>query len=235
MKHSSLSQLLFAALVASASYSSHAQSKDASLPTLTLDAQSKAVVANDEMQVAFAFEREGTDLGAMNQAVLQALSSAIADAKKVEGVKARMGSVQTNPNWTPQGKPSGWKVRGEVSFTSQNFTALGNLSGQLSQKLQFSGVSFKLSDEAKTTAERQLIRSAANAFRGKAQEAAVALGFKAFEMKDINLNNAGNTIVRPVQMMRAMRSDSMSASAPVPAEGGESEVIVTFSGTVNLK
>jgi predicted secreted protein len=227
MKHASLSRLLFAALVASASYSSHAQSKDASLPTLTLDAQSKAVVANDEMQVAFAFEREGTDLGAMNQAVLQALSSAIADAKKVEGVKARMGSVQTNP--------SGGKVRGEVSFTSQNFTALGNLSGQLSQKLQFSGVSFKLSDEAKTTAERQLIRSAANAFRGKAQEAAVALGFKAFEMKDINLNNAGNTIVRPVQMMRAMRSDSMSASAPVPAEGGESEVIVTFSGTVNLK
>jgi predicted secreted protein len=220
-------------LICSAAFA-QAQTKN-ELPTLTLDAQSKAVVANDEMQVSFAFEREGTDLGAMNQAVLQALSAAIAEAKKVDGVKSRMGSVQTNPNWTPQGKPNGWRVRGELSLNSQNFTALGTLAGQLSQKLQFLGVYFKLSDEAKTNAERLLIRSAAAAFRSKAQEAAVALGYKAFEMKDISLNNAGNTIVRPVQNMRAMRSDAMSASAPVPSEGGESEVTVSFSGTVNLK
>jgi predicted secreted protein len=204
-------------------------------PTLSLDAQSKVLISNDEMQITFAIEREGNDLAAMNQAVLQALNSAIADAKKADGVKAKIGSVYTNPNWTPQGKPNGYRVRGEVSLNSQNFAAISALSGQLSQRLQLAGVNFRLSDETKTNAERQLIRSAAAAFRAKAQEAAVALGFKGFEMKDINLNNAGNVIVRQQTMMKSARSSDAMSAAAVPSEGGESEVIVTFSGTVNLK
>jgi predicted secreted protein len=207
-------------------------------PTLTLDAQAKALVANDEMQVIFAVERDGNDLSAMNQTVLQALAAAISDAKKVEGVRARMGTVQTNPNWTPQGKPNGWRVRGEVSLSlqnsSQNFASLGNLAGQLAQKLQLSGINFKLSDDARTAAEKQLIKNAAGAFRAKAQDAASALGYKSFDIKEVNLNNGNNVVIRQAPMMKAMRSDSMSA-APVPSEGSDSEVTVTFSGTVNLK
>jgi predicted secreted protein len=207
-------------------------------PTLTLDAQAKSLVANDEMQVIFAVERDGNDLSAMNQTVLQALAAAINDAKKVDGVRARMGTVQTNPNWTPQGKPNGWRVRGEVSLSlqnsSQNFASLGNLAGQLAQKLQLSGINFKLSDDARTAAEKQLIKNAAGAFRAKAQDAASALGYKSFDIRDVNLNNGNNIIIRQAPMMKAMRSDSMTA-APVPSEGGDSEVTVTFSGTVILK
>jgi predicted secreted protein len=207
-------------------------------PTLTLEAQAKSLVANDEMQVIFAVERDGNDLSAMNQTVLQALAAAISDAKKVEGVRARMGTVQTNPNWTAQGKPNGWRVRGEVSLSlqnsSQNFASLGNLAGQLAQRLQLSGINFKLSDDARTAAEKQLIKNAAGAFRAKAQDAASALGYKSFDIKEVNLNNGNNVIIRQAPMMKAMRSDSMSA-APVPSEGGDSEVTVTFSGTVNLK
>jgi predicted secreted protein len=203
-------------------------------PTLTLDAQAKALVANDEMQVIFAVERDGNDLSAMNQTVLQALAAAISDAKKVEGVRARMGTVQTNPNWTPQGKPNGWRVRGEVSLSlqnsSQNFASLGNLAGQLAQKLQLSGINFKLSDDARTAAEKQLIKNAAGAFRAKAQDAASALGYKSFDIKEVNLNNGNNVVIRQAPMMKAMRS-----AAPVPSEGSDSEVTVTFSGTVNLK
>jgi predicted secreted protein len=207
-------------------------------PTLTLEAQAKSLVANDEMQVVFAIERDGSDLNAMNQTVLQGLAAAIADAKKVDGIRARMGTVQTNPNWTAQGKPNGWKVRGEVSLSlqnsAQNFASLGNLAGQLAQKLQLSAVNFKLSDEARTAAEKQLIKNAAAAFRSKAQDAASALGYKSFDIKEVNLNNGNNIIIRQAPMMKAMRSDSMS-SAPVPSEGGDSEVTVTFAGTVNLK
>jgi predicted secreted protein len=228
-----LSALLFSAVAANA----QTAVKDGP-PTLTLDAQAKSLVANDEMQVIFAVERDGNDLSAMNQTVLQALSAAISDAKKVEGVRARMGTVQTNPNWTPQGKPNGWRVRGEVSLSlqnsSQNFASLGNLAGQLAQKLQLSGINFKLSDDARTAAEKQLIKNAAGAFRAKAQDAASALGYKSFDIKEVNLNNGNNVVIRQAPMMKAMRSDSMSA-APVPSEGGDSEVTVTFSGTVNLK
>jgi predicted secreted protein len=215
----------------------NAQAIKESTPTLSLDVQAKSLVANDEMQVILAIERDGNDLSAMNQAVLQALASAISDAKKVDGVRARMGTVQTNPNLTPQGKPNGWRVRGEVWLSlqnsAQNFASLGKLAGQLSQKLQLSGINFKLSDDARTAAEKQLIKNAATAFRAKAQEAASALGFKTFDIKELNLSNVDRTIIQQARMAY-MRSDSLS-SAPVPSEGGDSEVTVTFSGTVNLK
>ncbi len=199
-------------------------------PQLSLDAQSKLLVANDEMQVVFAIEREGTDLNAMNQAVLQALNSALADAKKVDSVKARMGSVYTNPNYTSAGKTNGWRVRGEISLTSQNFPALGNLAGQLSQRLQIAGVNFRLSDEARLTADKQLIKSAGAAFRAKAQDAVSALGYRSFELREMNLGNSGGAVVRQAQMSKAMRADSASMAT----EGGESEVTVSFSGTVSL-
>jgi predicted secreted protein len=232
-----LNYAIYAALLVTSPLLNAQALKDVA-PTLALDAQAKSLVANDEMQVILAIERDGSDLSAMNQAVLQALASAISDAKKVDGVRARMGTVQTNPNWTAQGKSNGWRVRGEVSLSlqnsAQNFVSLGNLAGQLSQKLQLSGINFKLSDDARTAAEKQLIKNAAAAFRAKAQDAASALGFKTFDIKELNLNNGNNIIIRQAPMMKTMRSDSMS-SAPVPSEGGDSEVTVTFSGTVNLK
>ena len=207
-----------------------------SAATLTLEASAKADISNDEMVVVMAFEREGADLASINQAVNQTLSAAIAEAKKVAGVKARLGSINTNPNWTPQGKPSGWRVRGEVVMTSKELAALGTLSGQLGQKLQMTSVQFRLSEDSRKDAEKRLIRDAAQAFKDKASDAAKALGFSSYTIKDIGLNQGFQVSVRPMPMMRA-KSDmmSMSSSAPVPTESGESEVVVTFNGSVELK
>lgn len=207
-----------------------------SAATLTLEASAKADVSNDEMVVVMAFERDGADLASINQTVNQALAAAIADAKKVTGIKARLGSINTNPNWTPQGKPSGWRVRGEVVLTSKELAALGTLSGQLGQKLQISSIQFRLSDDSRKDAEKRLIRDAAQAFKDKATDAAKALGFSGYAIKDIGLNQGFQVSVRPMAMMRA-KSDmvSMSGNAPVPTESGESEVNVTFNGSVELK
>ena len=207
-----------------------------SAATLTLEASAKADISNDEMVVVMAFERDGTDLASINQSVNQALAAAIADAKKVVGVKARLGSINTNPNWTSQGKPSGWRVRGEVVMTSKELAALGTLTGQLGQKLQITSIQFRLSDDSRKDAEKRLIRDAAQAFKDKATDAAKAFGYSGYTVKDIGLNQGFQVSVRPMSMMRG-KADmvSMSGSAPVPTESGESEVIVTFNGSVDLK
>ena len=229
--HKVVAQTAAAALLTAASVT---QAVNAA--TLTLEASAKADVSNDEMVVVMTIERDGADLASINQTVNQALSAAIADAKKVTGVKARLGSINTNPNWTPQGKPSGWRVRGEVVMTSKELAALGALSGQLGQKLQITSIQFRLSDDSRKDAEKRLIRDAAQAFKDKATDAAKALGFSGYAIKDIGLNQGFQVSVRPMPMMRA-KSDmvSMSGSAPVPTESGESEVNVTFNGSVELK
>ena len=49
-------------------------------PVLALDAQARAAVANDEMVVVLAVERDGAQVGPLNDAVLSQLNAAIAEA-----------------------------------------------------------------------------------------------------------------------------------------------------------
>ncbi len=202
--------------------------------TLTLEASAKAQVNNDEMVVQLAIERDGNDLAAINQVVQQALNSGLEEAKKVSQVKARLGNVSTNPNWNAQGRPNGWRVRGEIILTSGNLPGLGKLAGELAQRLQLASIQFRLSEEARNAAEKKLLIEAANAFRSRAKDATAALGFSSYTIKDLNLNNGYNVTVRPMGLARG-KMDAMSSSAPVPTDSGESEVQVTFNGSVDIK
>ena len=204
-------------------------------PTLELNEQARASVSNDEMVIVMAAERDGPQVGPLNDAVLSQLNAAIAEAKKVDGVKARLGNVSTQPIYTRDGKQQGWKVRGEVVLESQRVSALGQLGGRLGERLQVSSVQFRLSTAKRRTQEQQLVTEAAQAFRAKAQQAAVAFGYRSYEMRALALQPGAVPGPRPIMMARS--SDvAMAAPAapPIPEESGESEVIVTVSGTVEL-
>jgi predicted secreted protein len=201
-------------------------------PTLSLDAQARASVANDEMVVTLAAERDGQLVGPLNDAVLKQLNAALADAKAVPGVRARLGSLWTQPLHGRDGKPTGWRVRGEIVLESDRIPALADLGGRLGERLQLAGVQFRLSHGRRKAEEQRLLREAAQAFRDRAAEAAEAFGFRTFEMKELSVRAAGQPGPRPLMAARAMAE---AASAPLPAEGGESEVVVVVTGTVELQ
>ena len=205
-------------------------------PTLELNEQARASVANDEMVVMLAAERDGPQVGPLNEAVLSQLNAAIAEARRTEGVRARLGNVSTQPNYTREGKQQGWKVRGDIVLESDRVTALGQLSGRLSERLQLSSVQFRLSADRRRTEEQRLLTEAAQAFRAKAQQAAVAFGYRSYEMRALALQPGRVPGPRPVMMARMGESGMVPAAPPppVPDEGGESEVTVTVSGTVEL-
>lgn len=205
-------------------------------PTLALDAQARAEVTNDEMVVVLAAERDGPQVGSLNDAVLAQLNAAIAEAQAVEGVRARMGSISTQPNFSRDGRPQGWRVRGELVLVSGRIPVLSQLGGRLAERLQLASVQFRLSTERRRTEEARLLAEAARAFRARAGEAATAFGFKSYELKELTLRSAGNGSPRPMAMSMARGGpEAAVASAPLPAEGGESEVVVTVSGTVTLQ
>jgi predicted secreted protein len=202
-------------------------------PTLALDAQARSEVANDEMVVVLAAERDGPQVGPLNDAVLAQLNAAIAEARAVEGVRTRMGSISTQPNYGRDGRPQGWRVRGELVLVSSRIPALSQLGGRLAERLQLAGVQFRLSAERRRTEEARLLAEAASAFRTRAGEAAAAFGFKGYELKELTLRSPGSGVPRPMAMARGA-AEAPSSSAPLPAEGGESEVVVAVSGTVVL-
>jgi predicted secreted protein len=201
---------------------------------LNLDVVVKTKVANDEMLATFAIERDGTDLAKINEQVLAGLNAALDEVKKLPKIRGRLESVYTNANFTPQGKPNGWRVRGEISMRSKDLPALAGLTGQMAQKLQLSGIQFMLSDEARLAAEKQLLSEAARTFKTKAADATSAFGFTKHRMVELDLGNNSNMVVRPMSRTRAKLDQSMSISS-APVEGGDSEVLLSVSGTIEMQ
>ena len=204
-------------------------------PGLQLTHQASRSVANDEMVVMMAIERDGPQVGPLNEAVVSQLNAAIAEARKVEGVRARLGGVSTQPNYTREGKLNGWRVRGDVVLESSRMPALAQLAGKLGERLQMSSVQFRLSRERRRSEEQSLLREAAQGFRDKALQTAQAFGYKGYEIKELVLQPGQGAMPRPMMMARS--APDMAAAAPpppLPDEGGDSEVTVAVSGTVEL-
>ena len=206
-------------------------------PLLTLDASARAAVANDEMQVTLAAEQDGTQLAQLNEAVLMQLNAALREAQDTPGVRARLGSLWTQPQLSRDGRPAGWQVRGEVVLESGDQPALGQLARRLAERLQLAGVQFRLSEARRRQEQTRLLAEAAANFRQRAADAATAFGFAGYDLREMTLNGAARSQPpRPLAMPRMAESGAaMAAAAPLPAEGGDSDVVMSVSGAVELK
>ncbi|UCE32640.1 MAG: SIMPL domain-containing protein [Burkholderiales bacterium] len=200
-------------------------------PTLSLGAEAQRMVANDQMTARLAIERDGPRVGTLNQEVLAALRAALDEARQVPGIEARLGSVWTSQRRGPRGELQGWRVRGEVVLSSQAMDALGALAGRLAERMQLAGVSFALSDAARAKVERELLNEAAGAFRQKASDAASAFGYAGYQIRELTLGQAPQLVPRSPALARM----AVAEAAPVPSEGGESQVSVQVSGIVELE
>jgi predicted secreted protein len=200
-------------------------------PTVQVEVTTSSELPNDEMVVHLAADRGGEAAEKLNDEVLGALNLALAKAKRVEGVNARLGSITTQPDWGPQGKRTGWRVRGVLVLEGRNLKATGALAGELASDLQIAAVSFRLTPAARAREESRLLKEAAAAFNERARETAAAFGFTGFDLKNLNVNHAQGDPPRPMEM----RMSTMAAKASVPTEGGDATVTLTIAGTVELK
>jgi predicted secreted protein len=202
-------------------------------PELELQATATGQASNDEMVVHLKAEQSGTDIGPLNEKVLQALRTALDSAKGVGGVRARAGSVTTQPVWDKDGKRSSWRVIGTVVLEGSDLKATGELAGRLSRDLHLASVHYRLTPEQRAQAENKLIEDAAAAFRERARRSTAALGFREYEIKSVSVQTSASG-PRPPPTPRAMRMASEAAIA-VPDDGGEATVDVTLTGTVRLR
>jgi predicted secreted protein len=200
-------------------------------PTLELDARVQSTLLNDELSVVLAAERDAPQVGPANQAVLGQLNAALAQARAVDGVRARLGAMQTLPNFDPSGAIQSWRVRGVIVLESSRLGALSELTGQLASTLQIDQVSFRLSDARRFAEEQKLLKSVAQAFRERAAQAANALGYAGYELRSMTLRP--QTAVMPTVRMAAM--PMAESRANLPTDAGESDIEVSMSGTIELR
>lgn len=210
-----------------------AHADEARYNQISLRAEVSHEIAHDLMQVTLYSEAQNADPAALAAQITENLNTALARARKANGVKVALGSRNSYPLYDEKRqKITGWRERGEVRLESADFAALSKLSGEMLQNMSMANMSFSIADKTRKDEEDALIKEAVDAFKARAQLATDALGGSGYKLVSLNLNTSG---FQPPIMMRA-KGAMMMDSAPTPEiEAGSSQVTVSADGAIEVQ
>ena len=210
----------------------HADNDPLRYNQVRLQAQQSEAVSNDTMHVTLNSYAEMQDSARLAARINQDMEWALARAKQYRDVKVSTGGYQTWPV-IRQEVTAAWRAQQDLMLESRDTETLSRLTGELQEKLKVKSMSFSVSDEQRMAVENRLIDDALNAFKVRARIVGDNLNAKGYRIVDINV---GTSAQRPPVMYQArMATMAMEASDAVAVEGGESDVQVTVSGTIELQ
>jgi predicted secreted protein len=235
-----LQSLALAALVATAflAASVQAQTAVAAAPqnVVQLSASGSVEAMQDLLSVSLNTTREGPDATTVQSQLKLALDAALAEARKaaVPGqLDVRTGNFSLYPRYGRDGKITTWQGSTELVLEGRDFPRISATAGKI-QALNVGQVNFSLSREQRTRLEDAAQTIAIERFKVKAGEIARGFGFTGFTVREIAVNaNDQGYVPRP--RMMAMEAKASASDAPLPVEAGRGTVLVTVSGTVQLR
>ncbi len=205
----------------------------APMDVLGLSASASVEVTHDLLSVVLTTSREGSDAGAVQDQLKQALDTALTEARRVGKpgqVDVQTGNFSLYPRYNQKGAMAGWHGTAELVVEGRDTAVIGQLVGRITS-MAVGRVSQGLSREARERSEAEVAGQAIAAYRAKAAEYAKKFGYAGYVLREVNVG-AGEPPGSPIPMLRAPAA-SME-SAPLPVEAGKATVTVTVSGTVRL-
>jgi predicted secreted protein len=197
---------------------------------IDLSAEATHPAVNDMGRSTVYLEATGINPAELAKRVNTTIAAALETAKSYEKVKTRSGNTHTYPNYSKEGRISGWRIRSELLLESRDMMALSELLGKLQESMTIGQIVLLPSPETRNKVEDEAMLEAIAAFQTKARLVADALK-KTYRIRQMNISSAGQPPVMP--MMRSSRMATMEA-APAPIEAGESVVSVSVSGQIEL-
>lgn len=210
-----------------------APAADLNYNLIDFSVQARREVGNDLMQATLFAESVGNNPGELAAIVNKRLTSAVARAKAVQGVKVESGNYHSWANYQ-KGKQDGWRTRAELRLESRDFASLAELIGMLQAgDMQLGGMQFLISPALRSQVEAELTKEALAAFQSRAD--LVRQSLSAQTSKIVTLHLDAQTPQPPRPMFRARAMVAMEEAAPPAAEAGSSEIVITASGTVQAQ
>jgi predicted secreted protein len=232
--HRLLALSIVSSTFASAAFAADVLVEAPIVPMVTVSASASASVANDRLHAWLRAEAENASPAAAANEVNARVAKAIARTKSVQGL-----TVQTSGYTTQQvgerGHPIRWRVAQMMSIEGSDFATIAALVTRLQDDdaMLLSGLAFAVSDAKRRETEDALTQQALAAWRTRAQNAATGLGFAAWRPAHVTVNS--NDFSRPQPTYRAGVAAASGAVAPVPLEGGATDVTVTVTGDAVLE
>ncbi len=206
-------------------------------PQATLQAQARAEVAHDTVQLTLATEiadaSQEAVTRALTRAVKTAMERALKNADDAGDIKVSSGNYRVWPMNDKDGNISNWRGRGEILLESTNFAAASELAATLADLMPVSSVGFSVSPQTRAAEEQKLLGQAAQAFGSRAQDLAEALGFSGYALRSVDLGGSGAQYEYSSRGMAASPA-MFKAADSIPLEGGTETVSVSINGSVFL-
>ena len=228
-------KLLAAALVSICSLGASAQMMPPPQNVLQLTASGTVEVQQDLLSLTLTTTREGPDAATVQNQLKAALDTALTEAKKAAlpgQLDVRTGNFSLYPRYTRDQKISGWSGTAELVLEGRDFPRITSTAGKI-QTMTMGGVGFGLSREQRAKVEGEAQAMAIERFKAKATELARGFGFAGYTLREVSVNSNDQGYPRP--RMMAMEMKAAQADSPVPVEAGKSSVVVTVSGSVQLR
>ena len=200
-----------------------------------LAASGTVEVQQDLLAISMSTTREGADAALVQTQLKTALDSALTEAKKSAQpgqMDVRTGNFSLYPRYGKDGKITAWQGTTELVLEGRDFARISATAGKI-QTLTLGNVSFGLSREQRAKVEGDAQSQAIERFKARAAEIAKSFGFNAYTLREVAVNANDQGVPRP--RMMAMEAKATMSDAAVPVEAGKTAVVVTVSGTVQLK
>ena len=201
-----------------------------------LSAIGSVEVQQDLLSISMNTTRDGSDASAVQSQLKTAINAALAEAAKVAQpgqLDVRTGNFSLYPRYGRDGKPIGWQGSAELILEGRDFVRISGTAGKI-QTLTVGSVSFGLSREQRAKVEADAQGIAIERFKARATDIARSFGFGGYTLREVNVS-AIEPGFTPRPRMMALEARAATGDAPVPVEAGKTSVVVTVSGSVQLK
>jgi predicted secreted protein len=207
------------------------------LNVVQLSSNAAVEVQQDLLAISMNTTREAADANSVQTQLKTALDTALAEAKKnaVPGqLDVRTGNFSLYPRYGKDSKINGWQGSAELVLEGRDFAKISATAGKI-QTLTIANVVFSLSREQRQKVESEAQQIAIERFKLKASEIAKSFNMNSYSLREVSVT-AGDQGFAPRPNFRGLQQASaLSAEAAVPVEAGKSSVVVTVSGSVQLR
>jgi predicted secreted protein len=189
-------------------------------------------IDNDRMHAVLSLTAEDDNAARLADQVNRTMDGALKTAKARPKIEVRTGSYRTYPVYD-KNKIRRWRATQELLLEGSDFTELGNLIGQLQERLQVDSINFSVSPARRAAVEDELIAQALDAFKQRAELVRKQFVTKGYRLVNVSINTGGG---QPVPLMRGMAMEAMEKSVAPPAiEAGTSILSVSVGGVIELQ
>ena len=189
-------------------------------------------VDNDRMHAVLSLTAEDDNAARLADQINRTMDGALKTAKARPKIEVRTGNYQTYPVYD-KNRIRRWRATQELLLEGSDFAELGNLIGQLQERLQVGSIHFSVSPARRAAVEDELITLALAAFKQRAELVRKQFAAKGYRLVNVAINTGDG---QPVPLMRGMAMEAMDKSVAPPAiEAGTSLLSVNVSGMIELQ